>query len=102
MVALFLEGQAGSDACGRTPWPAAIDQCGLGGKRAGWVLVLHLPGRAERRSVRLAATTNDAASLEAGAPGARRTSCAQDHTGEGLCYLNKGHVDPAFSSWLRA
>ena len=43
-----------------------------------------------------------AASLEAGAPGARRTSCAQDHTGEGLCCLNEGHVDPAFSPRLCA
>ena len=95
-------GQEGSDARGRTPWPAAVDQCCLGGERAGWLLVLHLPGRAECRGVCLAAAPNDAASFEAGAFGARRTSRAQDHVGESVCCLHEGHADTTFSSWLCA
>ena len=55
-------GQEGSDACGPTSWPAAIDHCRLSGECTGWILVLHLPGRAECRSVHLAAAANDATS----------------------------------------
>ena len=69
---------------------------------ARWLLVLHLPGRAERRGVCLAAAANDAAAVEAGAFGARRTSRAQDHAGEDLRCLHEGYADAAFSSWLRA
>ena len=43
--------QRAHDTCGRTSRPAAIDQRGLRGERAGWLLVLHLPGRSQRRSV---------------------------------------------------
>jgi transposase len=74
------------------------------GKRGqtGWLLVLHLPGRAECRGVCLAAAPNDAASFEAGAFGARRTSRAQDHVGESIRCLHEGHADTTFSSWLCA
>jgi transposase len=37
-------GQQGANPCGRTTWPTAIDQCGLGGERPRWVLVLHYQG----------------------------------------------------------
>ena len=49
-----------------------------------------------------AAAPNDAASFEAVAFGARRTSRAQDHAGEDLCCLHERHADAAFSSRLCA
>ena len=45
---------------------------------------------------------NDAASFEAGAFGARRTSRAQDHVGESVCCLHEGMLTLTFSSWLCA
>jgi hypothetical protein len=67
-----------------------------------WLLVLHLPGWAECRVVCQSAAADDAASFEAGAFGARRTSRAQDYVGESVCCLHEGHADTAFSSWLCA
>ena len=75
----------GADARGATSWSATIDQCGIRGELPRCILVLHLPRRSECRVICHPAAPDDAAPHEAGAFGGRRTSCAQDGAGEGLC-----------------
>jgi hypothetical protein len=71
--------------------------------KKGQTPVVERPGQRQSISAAsAAAAANDAAAVEAGAFGARRTSRAQDHTGEDLCCLHEGYADAAFSSWLRA
>src|SRR5689334_12534044 len=71
---------------------------------AFWYCTYEVRGGSERRGVCLTAAANDAAAVEAGAFGTRRTSRAQDHAGEDLCCLPNGmltlHFLPGYAPEL--